>query len=259
MLLNWAVQTQDLLGIFAQVLVAGVEVSWSPCHKQEKMVFLLWQGWVSLCSWLELDLYTCPSLLGPFHTVSSGWVWDICRTLLIFHYFVGGMVPKICVQFPTVGVLYSLTGSSNSVPLSDSMYLGHIWTGRYWLMKVDTMVSADLSGIWNASGHPVRWSMFVAWTWGFTFCDQIYGNLVKRACWNLCHLEWISLNLGFFSVILLSNKSALTLGVLVYHVLLPIPCISMPWGLQEPRIFSVSLWCLCKAVLLCVQKHQPHV
>ena len=28
-------------------------------------------------------------------------------------------------------------------------------------MKVDTIVSADLSGIGNASDHPVRWSIIV--------------------------------------------------------------------------------------------------
>ena len=28
-------------------------------------------------------------------------------------------------------------------------------------MKVDTIVSADLSGIGKASGHPVRWSIIV--------------------------------------------------------------------------------------------------
>ena len=28
-------------------------------------------------------------------------------------------------------------------------------------MKVDTIVSTDLSGIGNASGHPVRWSIIV--------------------------------------------------------------------------------------------------
>ena len=49
----------------------------------------------------------------------------------------------------------------NSVPLSDKMYFGHIWTGRYLLMKVETIVSADLSGIGNASGHPVKWSIMV--------------------------------------------------------------------------------------------------
>ena len=49
----------------------------------------------------------------------------------------------------------------NSVPLSDRMYLGHICTGTYSLIKVATMVSADLSGIGNGSGHPVRWSIIV--------------------------------------------------------------------------------------------------
>ena len=34
-------------------------------------------------------------------------------------------------------------------------------TGRYSLINVETMVSADLSHIGNASGHPVRWSIMV--------------------------------------------------------------------------------------------------
>ena len=28
-------------------------------------------------------------------------------------------------------------------------------------MKVETIVLADLSGIWNAPGHPVKWSIMV--------------------------------------------------------------------------------------------------
>ena len=44
----------------------------------------------------------------------------------------------------------------NSVPLSDKMYLGHMCTGRYLFMNVETIVSADLSGIGYFSGHPVR-------------------------------------------------------------------------------------------------------
>ena len=47
----------------------------------------------------------------------------------------------------------------NSVPLSDKMYLRHMWTGRYLLMKVETIVLADLSSIGTASGHPVKWSI----------------------------------------------------------------------------------------------------
>ena len=49
----------------------------------------------------------------------------------------------------------------NSMPLSDRIYLGHMWTGRYWLMKVDTILYADLSGVAKASGHPVRLSIIV--------------------------------------------------------------------------------------------------
>ena len=49
----------------------------------------------------------------------------------------------------------------NSMPLSDRMYLGHMCTGKHSLVRVVTMVSADLSGIGNASGPPVRWSIIV--------------------------------------------------------------------------------------------------
>ena len=42
------------------------------------------------------------------------------------------------------------------MPLTDNMYLGHIWTGRLWFMNVDTMVSADVSGMEKASDYPVR-------------------------------------------------------------------------------------------------------
>ena len=41
------------------------------------------------------------------------------------------------------------------------MYCGHMCTGRYSLMNVKTIVSAVLSGIGYASGHPARWSIIV--------------------------------------------------------------------------------------------------
>ena len=50
-------------------------------HIPKGIVFLLWQGLVSLCSWLELDLCTCPNLMDPFHIISSRWVWGICGKL----------------------------------------------------------------------------------------------------------------------------------------------------------------------------------
>ena len=41
------------------------------------------------------------------------------------------------------------------------MYHGHMCTGKYSFMKVETIVVAVLSGMGNASGHPVRWSIIV--------------------------------------------------------------------------------------------------
>ena len=49
----------------------------------------------------------------------------------------------------------------NSMPLLDRLYLGHMCTGKYSLISMAIMVSTDLSGIGNASGHPVRWSIIV--------------------------------------------------------------------------------------------------
>ena len=49
----------------------------------------------------------------------------------------------------------------NSVPLLDRIYQGHMCTSKYSLINVATIVSADLSGIGNASGHPVKWSIIV--------------------------------------------------------------------------------------------------
>ena len=41
----------------------------------------------------------------------------------------------------------------NSVPLLDKIYWGHMCTGKYSLINVATIVSADLSGMENAYGH----------------------------------------------------------------------------------------------------------
>ena len=41
------------------------------------------------------------------------------------------------------------------------MYHGHMCTGKYSLINVETMVSTDLPDIGNASAHPVRWSIIV--------------------------------------------------------------------------------------------------
>ena len=49
----------------------------------------------------------------------------------------------------------------NSILLSDKMYHGHMCTGKYSFINVETIVSAVLSDIGNASGHPARWSIIV--------------------------------------------------------------------------------------------------
>ena len=49
----------------------------------------------------------------------------------------------------------------NSVPLSDRMYLGYMWIGKYWLMMVETIVSTYLYGIGKGSSQPVRLSIMV--------------------------------------------------------------------------------------------------
>ena len=50
-------------------------------------------------------------------------------------------------------------------------------------MKVDTIVSTDLLGIGNASGHPSEViyygkNVFVAWTGGFAFCHSVTKSMV---------------------------------------------------------------------------------
>ena len=76
---------------------------------------------------------------------------------------------------------------------------------RYLLMKVETIVSADLSSIGNASGQPDKWSMMVSIC---LFQDVEVSHSITRSIaillkWSvrdLHHLKWIILNLGFFSV-----------------------------------------------------------
>ena len=49
----------------------------------------------------------------------------------------------------------------NSVLLSDKMYHGHMCTGKYSFINVESIVSMVLSGIGYALGHPVRWSIIL--------------------------------------------------------------------------------------------------
>ena len=85
---------------------------------------------------------------------------------------------------------------------SDNMYLGHTCTDRYLMMKVETVVSADLSGIGNASGHPVWWSMIVRMCL-FPDVDVSHSAtrsiaILSKGLLGICHLGWIILNFGPF-------------------------------------------------------------
>ena len=65
----------------------------------------------------------------------------------------------------------------NSVLLSDKMYHGHICTGRYSFIKVETIVSTALSDMGYDSGHLVRWSIMVKM---FFFLDVDVLHFVMR-------------------------------------------------------------------------------
>ena len=83
-------------------------------------------------------------------------------------------------------------------------------TGRYSLMKVETIVSAVLSSIGYASGQPVRSSdygqyVFISRVRCVTFCDEIYCYLVKWSIGNLHHLKRVILNFGFFPADIVYN------------------------------------------------------
>ena len=141
--------------------------------------------------------------MGPFHTVFSGWVLGICGRLLICHCSVDGRVQRNCGQFPTVEVLYPSTTSWTQCHYLTVCTVGTyeldntgLWKLILWYQLICQILEMLLAIL---SGDLLWWECVFAWTWGFTFCDQIYGNFVKRTFWNFCHLERASLNLCFLS------------------------------------------------------------
>ena len=105
MLLNFAIWSLGLLRIIAWALEAGVEVGWGLSHRLGRKVFQLWQGLVSFCNWLELDLFTYPSLMDLFHIISSELVSGIYEKLPTFHCSQDDMAWRIFSQFLIVVVL----------------------------------------------------------------------------------------------------------------------------------------------------------
>ena len=79
----------------------------------------------------------------------------------------------------------------NSVSLSGKMYWGHVCSGRYSLINVETIVSVDLSGVENASGHPVRCSIMVKMC---LFPDvDVSHSVIRSIAILLNHLSGISI------------------------------------------------------------------
>ena len=142
--------------------VVGVRGGLGLCHMLRKMVCLQLLDLELVCSWWVPGLNICPNLWGLFHKASSMWVSGICGRLPVCHCSVDGMALRKSYQIPSCCKTWSIRLFLNSVPLSDKMYHGHMCTGKYSLINVETIASEDLSGIGNASDHPVRWSMIVS-------------------------------------------------------------------------------------------------
>ena len=75
-------------------------------------------------------------------------------------------------------------------------------TGKYSFINGETIVSPVLSGIGNASGHPVRWSITVKMC---LLPDVDVSHIVMRSnsnfiewsIWYFCHLQRVMLDFGF--------------------------------------------------------------
>ena len=155
-----AYQSQGLLGNIAWVLTVDVVEGWGLFHIPRRMVFLHLPNLVLSCNWWVPGINTCPSLQDLFHKLSLTLVSGICGRPLTCPYSVGGMVLRISCQFQGVvrlgtwGCFWILF----HYPIRCTM---GTCTGKYSFINVETIVSAVVSGIQNASGHPVRWSIIV--------------------------------------------------------------------------------------------------
>ena len=127
---SWVSQILGHLGIFAWASEVGVMVGLGLYHRQGKMVFLLWQGWVLLCSLWEHDWYICPIFDGSFShsfmSVGLRYFWKTSNFLLLWGQYGAQQMWSMLSCWST----WSMRWFLNSVPLSDSMNLGHMWTGR---------------------------------------------------------------------------------------------------------------------------------
>ena len=145
----------------------------------------------------------------------------------------------------------------NSDPLSDKMYCGHTYNGRYSFIKVETIVSAVLSGMGYASGYPVRWSIIVkicllpdvdvshsvmrliailsnGLSWDFHHLKRVILKSWPSLCDKVCSLQYISrypCSYPSSNIVFLSNSMYRYYpDVLTCCGLPPGLCISRMWG-----------------------------
>ena len=79
-----------------------------------------------------------------------------------------------------------------------------MWTGKYLLMKVEAIVSADLSGMRKASSQPIMWSIIVRMCLSpeLDYCILLLNlwQSCQMACLESLSSEVDRLGLGLFSV-----------------------------------------------------------
>ena len=110
-----------------------------------------------MSTWFKYLSQFVGSFSQSFFNVGFRYLWKTSSLPLLWRWYGAENVLSI----PRCCKTWSMKLFLNSVPLSDKMYCGHMCTGRYSLINVETILSADLSGIGNASDHLVRWSIIV--------------------------------------------------------------------------------------------------
>ena len=93
-----------------------------------------------------------------FFNIGFRYLWQTFNLVLLCGWYGAENILVI----PSCCKTWSMRLFFNSVLLSDKMYHGHMYTGKYSFINVETIVSMVLSSRGNASGHTVRWTMIVS-------------------------------------------------------------------------------------------------
>ena len=197
------------------------------------MVFPLWQGLVSLCSWLELGLCTCPNYDGSFsHSffrVGLRYLWKTSNFPLLWGWY---GVENICsipnswstwsmrMVFELCAIIWQYIPGAHmnwKVLVDESGHYGICWLIRYgkcfwpsvrWSIMVRMCLLPELEVL-----HSVTKSMVILSKDVLEFLSSVKGMLEHLLfLHNKVHIEWcISLYLcsclTSSTAILLSNRS----------------------------------------------------